>query len=94
MQNYPIEKLLALPNVVMGRFMLIIGYKKEKEAAEKLKMEELQSSIKSEVGNQTLDELKRMDLSTETVRKVEQDLEAAAKAEVTEIQGQYYETYD
>ena len=57
-------------------------------------MEELQSSIKSDSGNQTLEELKKMDLSPETVRKVEQDLETAVKAKVTEIQGQYYETYD
>lgn len=57
-------------------------------------MEELQSSIKSDTGNQTLDELKKMDISPETVRKVEHDLETAAKAKVTEIQGQYYETYD
>ncbi len=72
----------------------LVAYKKEKENAEKTKMEELQSSIKSDIGNQTLDELKKMDLSAETVRKVEQDLENAAKAKVTDIQGQYYETYD
>ena len=48
----------------------------------------------ADTSNQTLDELKRMDISPETVRKVEQDLETAAKAKVMEIQGQYYETYD
>ena len=48
----------------------------------------------ADTSNQTLDELKRMDLSPETVHNVEQDLETAAKAKVMEIQGQYYETYD
>ena len=72
----------------------LVAYKKEKESDEKIKMEELQCSIKGDTSNQTLDELKRMDLSPETVRKVEQDLETAAKAKVMEIQGQYYETYD
>lgn len=72
----------------------LVAYKKEKEAAEKIKMEELKSSIKSDVGNQTLDELKKMELSPETVRKFEQDLETAAKARVKDVQGPYYETYD
>ena len=72
----------------------LVAYKKEKEATEKIKMEELQSSLKGDISNHTLDEIKRMDLSPETVRKVEEDLETAAKAKVTEIQGQYYETYD
>lgn len=35
-----------------------------------------------------------MNLSEETVRKVEQRLESAAKSNVADIQGQYYETYD
>jgi hypothetical protein len=37
---------------------------------------------------------KKLNLSEETVRKVEQDLERAAKNQVAEVQGQYYETYD
>ncbi len=35
-----------------------------------------------------------MNLPEETVRKVEQQLEFAAKEKVADIQGQYYETYD
>ncbi len=72
----------------------LVAYKREKESAEKIKSEELRSSVKIDFTNQPLEELKKMNLSPETVRKVEQDLEAAAKNKVAAIQGQYYETYD
>jgi DNA invertase Pin-like site-specific DNA recombinase len=73
----------------------LVAFKKEKAAAEKTKMEELQNSVVvPEISAAPIEELKKMNLSDETVRKVEQDLEAAAKNKVTEIQGQYYETYD
>jgi hypothetical protein len=58
-------------------------------------MEELQNSfIIPDRSGSPIDELKKMNLTEETVRKVEQDLETAAKNKVTEIQGQYYETFD
>ena len=72
----------------------LLSYKKEKEAAEKNKIAVLQDSIKAEMLIQPNDELSRSGLPPETVRKVEQNLENAAKAKVAEIQGQYYETYD
>jgi integrase len=73
----------------------LVAYKKEKAAAEKTKMEELQNSVVlPELSGQPIEELKKLNLSEETVRKVEQDLETAAKNKVAEVQGQYYETYD
>lgn len=72
----------------------LVAYKKEKEAAEKLKLTEFQESLKSDTKDQPIDELQKMNLSEETVRKVEQQLEFAAKEKVADIQGQYYETYD
>jgi DNA invertase Pin-like site-specific DNA recombinase len=72
----------------------LVAYKREKEAAEKQKMETLKESINIESSKQPIDELLKMNLSSETISKVEQDLETAAKNKVAEIQGQYYETYD
>ena len=73
----------------------LVAYKKEKETAEKMKMEELKKSmIVSKISDEPIQELKKLNLSDETVRKVEHDLETAAKNKVTEIQGQYYETFD
>lgn len=57
-------------------------------------MAEIQNAIKIDSENRPMDDLLKMNLSAEIVRKVEQDLEAAAKNKVAEIQGQYYETYD
>ncbi len=71
-----------------------MAYKKEKEAAEKLKLAEFQDSIKSDSQSQPIDELQKMNMSEEIVRKVERQLESAAKEKVADIQGQYYETYD
>jgi hypothetical protein len=71
-----------------------VAYKKEKEAAEKLKLAEFQDSIKSDSQSQPIDELQKMNMSEEIVRKVERQLESAAKEKVADIQGQYYETYD
>ncbi len=70
-----------------------MAYKKEKEAAEKLKLAEFQDSLKVGAAN-PISEIQKMNLPEETVRKVEQDLEAAAKSKVAAIQGQYYETCD
>lgn len=65
----------------------------EKAAAEKMKMEDVQNIIAMpEISSQPIEELKKLNLSEETVRKVEQDLERAAKNQVAEVQGQYYET--
>lgn len=72
----------------------LVAYKKEKESAGKIKMAELQDSIKMEINNQPGNDLSKSGLSSEIVRKVEQDLENAAKVKVADIQGQYYETYD
>ena len=60
-----------------------------------MKIEELKKSmIVSKISDEPIQELKKLNLSDETVRKVEHDLETAAKNKVTEIQGQYYETFD
>ncbi len=72
----------------------LVAYKKKKEASEKLKLAEFQDSIKSDSQCQPIDELHKMNFPEETVRKVEQQLESAAKEKVADIQGQYYETYD
>ncbi len=72
----------------------LVAYKKEKESAEKAKLVEFQDTIKSELQSQPINELQKMSLPEETVRKVEQQLESAAKEKVADIQGQYYETYD
>jgi DNA invertase Pin-like site-specific DNA recombinase len=73
----------------------LVAYKKENEAAEKMKMEELKKSmIASKIADEPIEELKKLNLSDEIVRKVEHDLATVAKNKVTEIQGQYYETFD
>lgn len=72
----------------------LVAYRKEKEAEEKLKLQQLQESIKSDSNCQPLDEMKKMNVSPETIQKVEMNLQGEAKSKVTEIQGQYYETYD
>ena len=72
----------------------LVDYKQEKEATEKSKIVEFQNSLKSESQSQPIGELQKMDLPEEIVRKVEQQLESAAKEKVADIQGQYYETYD
>lgn len=72
----------------------LVAYRKEKEAAEKQKMQEIQDSIKSTSNTQPLEELKKMDLDSETIQKVQNSLQEDAKSKVTQIQGEYYETYD
>ncbi|MFP5519913.1 MAG: recombinase family protein [Bdellovibrionia bacterium] len=72
----------------------LMAMRKEKEAAEKAKLESFQETIKTSSHEGAINELKKMDLSEETVRQVEQKLENEAKSHVTEIQGQYYETFD
>lgn len=72
----------------------LVALRKEKEAAEKVKMQSLQDSITTEKQNSIVEELKKIDVSEETVRKVEQSLENDAKVRMSAIQGQYYETYD
>lgn len=72
----------------------LVPYRKEKEAAEKLKLEQMQESIKAESNNQSIDDLKKMDLDPQKIQKVENSLQDVAKTKVAEIQGQYYETYD
>jgi hypothetical protein len=71
-----------------------VAYRKEKEAAEKLKLVQMQESIKAESNNQTIEELKKMDIASQAIQKYEVSLQDAAKTKVAEIQGQYYETYD
>ena len=72
----------------------LVAYRKEKETADRLKLEQLQESIKADSNNQSLDEMKKMNVSPEAIQKVETSLQEEAKSKVTEIQGQYYETYD
>ncbi|MBL7555802.1 MAG: hypothetical protein JNM24_08260, partial [Bdellovibrionaceae bacterium] len=72
----------------------LVTYRKEKEAADRLKLEQLQESIKADSNNQSLDEMKKMNVSQEAIQKVETSLQEEAKSKVTEIQGQYYETFD
>ncbi len=72
----------------------LVAYRKEKEAAEKQIMQEIQDSIKSTSNTQPLEELKKMDLDSETIQKVQNSLQEDAKSKVTQIQGEYYETYD
>ena len=57
-------------------------------------MQEIQDSIKSTSSSQPLEELKKMDLDSETIQKVQNSLQEDAKSKVTQIQGEYYETYD
>lgn len=69
--------------------------KKEKDAAEKIKMQELQDSIKSDSNSQTtIETMKAMNVSEEVVQKIQQKLEDEAKLKVSTVQGQYYETFD
>jgi bisphosphoglycerate-independent phosphoglycerate mutase (AlkP superfamily) len=72
----------------------VVAFKKEKEATEKQKMQEFQESIKADSNTQSLEELKKMDLLPETIKKIEQTLEQEAKSKVSDVQGPYYETYD
>lgn len=58
-------------------------------------MQERQESIKSDTTNQTaIEELKSMNVSNDVVQKIQQKIEAEAKSKVTDVQGQYYETFD
>lgn len=94
-KNKSSGKVVQLPKQQISPLITeLVAFKKEKEAAEKAKLVEFQDSLKSESQNQPIDELQKMNLSEETVRKVEQQLESAAKEKVADIQGQYYETYD
>ena len=72
----------------------LVAFRKEKEIAEKIKMQELQDSIKSDSSNQTIETLKAMNVSDEVVQKIQQKIEDEAKSKVTAVQGQYYETFD
>lgn len=72
----------------------VVSYKKEKEAAEKIKMQELQDSIKSDSTNQAIETMKAMNVSEDVVQKIQQKIEDEAKSKVTAVQGQYYETFD
>lgn len=73
----------------------VVSYKKEKEAAEKIKMQELQDAIKSESTNQTaIETMKSMNVSEEVVQKIQQGIEDEAKSKVAAVQGHYYETFD
>ena len=71
-----------------------MAFRKEKEAAEKIKMQEIQDSIKSDSSNQTIETLKAMNVSEAVVQKIQQKIEDEAKSKVTDAQGQYYETFD
>jgi hypothetical protein len=57
-------------------------------------MQEIQESIKADSNNQSIEELKKMDLAPETIKQVEDSMRENAKSKVTELQGEYYETYD
>tara|TARA_B110001454_G_C12689743_1_gene421838 strand:- start:1041 stop:1640 length:600 start_codon:yes stop_codon:yes gene_type:complete len=72
----------------------LVAYRKEKEAAEKQKMIEFQESIKTDSNDQSLNELKKMDLDSDTIQKVQNSLQETAKQKVSEVQGVYYETFD
>lgn len=52
----------------------VVAYRKEKEAAEKQKLQEIQDSIKSTSNTQPLEELQKMDLDSETIQKVQNSL--------------------
>ena len=56
-------------------------------------MKSLQESITIQKQSSFIEDLKKIDASEETVRKIEQSLENNAKARMEAIQGQYYETY-
>ena len=68
--------------------------KKEKEAAENAKMAAARESFATASAENPTTDLSALNLSEDKARKVEQALEDIAKSNVTEIQGQYYETYD
>ncbi len=73
----------------------VVAYKKEKDAADKIKMQELQDSIKSDSANQTaIETMKTMNVPEDVVQKIQQKIEDEAKLKVTTMQGQYYETFD
>ena len=72
----------------------LVAYKKEKEAIENAKMAAVRESLGSASAENSIADLAALNLSEDKARKVEQALEDIAKSNVTEIQGQYYETYD
>lgn len=72
----------------------LVAHRKEKEAADKLKLAEFHEELKSSSQKQSIVELHRMELPIESVQLVEQKLELAAKEKVVAVQGHYYETYD
>ncbi len=72
----------------------LVAYRKEKEAAEKLKMIVFKEELQKSIADKPMDEIKKLDLPQDTLRQVEVSLENEAKAKVCEIQGAYYETYD
>lgn len=72
----------------------LVAYRKEKDSASEAKLAGFQEAIRTEVSSKPMDELSKMNLSSETIKNVERALETEAKSKVAEIQGQYYETYD
>lgn len=72
----------------------LVAYRKEKEDSEKIKFKQLQDEMQKTISTNQTEDLKKMNLSDETVRIVEQSFEDIAKNKVAAIQGQYYETYD
>lgn len=72
-----------------------VAYRKEKEAAEKQKMQEIQDAIKSDsTTNKTIETMKAMNVSEDVVQKIQQAVEDEAKSKVAAVQGHYYETFD
>ena len=71
-----------------------MAFKKEKEAAEKQKLQELQEAIVNNSDNQVIDSMKLANLSEETIQNVQQKLQEDARSKVAEIQGTYYDTCD
>ena len=73
----------------------LVAYRKEKEAAEKQKMQEIQDAIKSDsTTNKTIETMKAMNVSEDVVQKIQQAVEDEAKSKVAAVQGHYYETFD
>lgn len=73
----------------------LVAFKKEKSEIENQKMLEMRESIgPQDDSDHPIEIMKTMSISAETIERIQARIEEQAKANVQDIQGQYYETYD
>ena len=72
----------------------LVALRKERKTAEEAKLEQLTAQIGKGQIEETIEQMKSMNLDNKTVEQVQQKLEGTARENVRAIQGEAYETYD